>query len=78
MMKPPCGLLLFGSVACFCVSESFVLHHAPGRHARMAAVREGEGEKKGLSWQESLELLIVPTTPLPQRQILLQVSVSLR
>lgn len=30
-------------------------------------------EKRPLSWQESLELLISPTTPMAQRQVLLQV-----
>ena len=34
---------------------------------------EGTKAKEALSWQESLELLISPTTTLAQRQVLFQV-----
>jgi hypothetical protein len=52
---------------------------AQGRGAagRAFASKASSSREKPLSWQESLELLLVPTTPLAQRQVLLQVSVWL-
>jgi len=45
---------------------------APQRQPLHAA--SGSREKRPLSWQESLELLLSPTTPMAQRQVLLQVG----
>jgi hypothetical protein len=70
------GLLVLGSTAAWSGVSAFLLPRAvPTARTFQKAVADGQDEKsQGLSWQESLELLIVPTTPLPQRQILLQVS----
>lgn len=53
---------------------------APTTPTRLPAAADGGAgarEKKPLSWQESLELLISPTTSLAQRQVLLQVRVCM-
>lgn len=47
-------------------------------HAAADGASSSQREKKPLSWQESLELLISPTTSLAQRQVLLQVRVRER
>lgn len=69
-----CGTAAWSSVGAFLIPRT-----SPGIKTLSKAATNSQDEKtQGLSWQESLELLIVPTTPLPQRQILLQVRMIMR
>jgi hypothetical protein len=69
-----CGTAAWSSVGAFLIPRT-----SPGIKTLSKAATNSQDEKtQGLSWQESLELLIVPTTPLPQRQILLQVRMIIR
>jgi len=69
------GLLLLCRVD---QGSAFLLPSASLAHSCRATASslmrmEGTKAKEALSWQESLELLISPTTTLAQRQVLFQV-----
>jgi len=72
------GLLLLCLLA---QGNAFFLPSASPAYSRRATASsvlrtEGSKAKEALSWQESLELLISPTTTLAQRQVLFQVRVA--